>query len=216
MKLDSASLLHSSPPQKEERCALLIEHVRRTCPYLMFNGVGGMLVENKNNPCRWWLGDCGPQPSWDGGGLGFVIYKSPYFSMSPVCPVPQFLVLWGLPGHSSPGSPQLRMIWFPLIVQLKSGSNSFCLESQRRISWYPSRFLLEESLGSHQSKVVERKAARHQRGGCGWQGNRFWISLCLLLFRPHWDHTITVPSSGPRKRKRKRISLRQAEQRDFF
>ena len=21
------------------------------------------------NPCRWWFGDSGPQPSWDGGGL---------------------------------------------------------------------------------------------------------------------------------------------------
>lgn len=37
-------------------------------------------------------------------------------------------------------------------------------------------------------------------GGCGWQDSQFWISPCLLLFRPHWEHTVTMPSSGPRKR----------------
>lgn len=65
------------------------------------------------------------------------------------------------------------------------------------------------SLGCHQSKarMAERKAERQCEGGCGWQGSQFWISLCLLLFRPHWDHTITMPSSRPRNRMRKIISF---------
>ena len=67
-------------------------------------------------------------------------------------------------------------------------------------------------LGYHWAVTNPRSEQQKGRQISGkWEGAggrpQFWISSCLLLFRPHWDKTITMPSLEPSKRKRKIISL---------